>query len=211
MRGLPIAALLLVSCHSQPELEATKKAIAPAVASAAVPVLPAPSTAVLPPLPPPLLARRIGRGAGLDTPAPSWNAQCAIHRPCAATRVIPHCDAGAAATSWSELGARAARTGSTVAVLGRLVATGNSLQTAQWCPPGVCCHRVELPIVLAGPPNELELARLACRGDESRSCCDALADGRMVVATGRLEPGVGPMASDRPWQLQDVTLCEPTR
>jgi hypothetical protein len=53
-------------------------------------------------------------------------------------------------------------------------------------------------IRLAGPPYDLDLNGLACRGDESRLCCPFSANGEEVIATGRLNYDRGRLWLDSP-------------
>jgi hypothetical protein len=61
-------------------------------------------------------------------------------------------------------------------------------------------------VLLAGGRHALTLEGLACKGDESRACCNAPAFGQTVVATGRLR---GPQHDllGPPWLLDAPRLC----
>jgi hypothetical protein len=152
---------------------------------------------------------RFGRTAVVDTGGTPWKAGCLIHQACpASSRVIKPCPKGKKVRPWSELSADAAAlTGTQIEVSGSLMVASAHLEAMFACGRNQCCHHDPLRILLAGSPSTLDLASFGCRGDDSRRCCDVFADGRSVIATGKLQrPSALTVLSA--WQLTDVSLCE---
>jgi len=64
--------------------------------------------------------------------------------------------------------------------------------------------------VLESWEHTLRLVGHECTGDESKGCCNVIADGRAVIATGRLtrNPSGSTGGCGSPlWQLEDARLC----
>jgi hypothetical protein len=140
-----------------------------------------------------------GRQLVIDTQG-KWSADCSIHRPCDETvRALDPCAPGRDAEAWSTLATRAERfTDPQVSVKGQLVMSEAAFSTAVGCAKGHCCNRRRAKIVLAGPPYDLELVGLGCRGDESRLCCALSARGEEVIASGRLRYETGRLVLESP-------------
>lgn len=148
-----------------------------------------------------------------------WDSGCRIHRPCARDwSKPPRCGSMPAAVPWaSALPDAGVPGGVAVSVSGKLFAgpvgmTGGAcfhgdLLTGVPAEPNTtaCCNDAWAPIVLVSGDVPLRLEGLACRGDDSRSCCNVVAEGQSVVATGTL---VWIDEHDEPaWMLRDPVLC----
>lgn len=56
--------------------------------------------------------------------------------------------------------------------------------------------------------HALGLAGYDCHGDDSKGCCKVIADGRLVIAKGRLAETAGSIESHEPlWELREASLC----
>ncbi len=157
----------------------------------------------------PLLATSRGPFAIVPGPDLAWDDGCLARRGCPSpAKVLRHCAEGTQAESWSEMAAHAdQRVAQKIVVRGKLVLQGQ-LTTAQGCPtPLVCCNGASSDVVLDSPVATLQLGGLGCEGDDSQLCCDVLAHGQWVVASGRL----GPHPFSRPdamrWLLKDPDIC----
>jgi hypothetical protein len=147
--------------------------------------------------------RRVGTQVVIDS-AKKWNRSCAIHTKCKLQAVtLPHCPADSAAEQWSIPYAAKAEhfTDPHVAIRGHLLPTSGFFSSAVACGVGRCCNGTRVDIVLEGPPSDLELTGFGCAGDESRLCCNVMADGQEVIATGELRYSSGS------WWLDKVSLC----
>jgi len=155
--------------------------------------------------------------ADAELPKVRWAANCGIHRACPAPRVIPACKAGEHAQSWEELRGRAKQlSGSVVAVSGQLDLSAEMVTVTKACHLGACCHQIGTRVVLdnRGTAAELEnsehalgLAGYECHGDDSKGCCNVIADGRAVIARGRLVETGGVELHAPLWELRDGSLC----
>ena len=156
--------------------------------------------------------------ADAELPKVRWAAKCQIHRACPAARAMPTCKVSERARSWEELRGRAKQlSGSLVAVTGQLDLSGELIVVAMACHLGACCHQFGTSVVLdnRGGAAELEnsehalgLAGYGCSGDDSKGCCDVIADGRAVVAEGRLVGTARSIESHEPlWELREASLC----
>ena len=135
-----------------------------------------------------------------------WDASCMIQRACSPEpKEIPFCDANAPQKPWSEAAAEGdALLGKAIAVSGTLGLSLTNKTGAGKCAPGVCCHKLDMQIVLVSEPGgSLPLRGLTCSGDDSTLCCRVPAEGQAVIATGKLEKAGG--ASK--WQLAGAKLC----
>jgi hypothetical protein len=146
-----------------------------------------------------LRQQRRGKELVIDS-AGKWDKHCRIHRPCGfGPRELPVCSPRPDTKRWSDLPGKAEHfTDPNVAVRGKLVMDDTALSTAVGCAAGVCCNGRSASIRLAGPPYDLDLNGLACRGDESRLCCPLSANGEEVIATGRLNYERGRLWLDSP-------------
>jgi hypothetical protein len=131
---------------------------------------------------------------------------------------MPACKVGEHAQSWEELRGRAKQlSGSVVAVSGQLDLSAEMVSVASACHLGACCHQIGTSVVLdnRGTAAELEnsehalgLAGYECYGDDSKGCCNVIADGRAVIAKGRLVEAAGGVESREPlWELREGSLC----
>ncbi|HEY1534498.1 MAG TPA: hypothetical protein VGF76_10780 [Polyangiaceae bacterium] len=156
--------------------------------------------------------------ADAELPNVRWAANCWIHRACPAPRALPACKAGEHAQSWEELRGQAKQlSGSIVAISGQLDLSVPTLLQPLACRLGVCCHQRGTSVVLdnRGSATELESSEHAlnivgygCRGDDSKGCCNVLADGRAVIAKGRLVASAGRVEWREPlWELREASLC----
>jgi len=156
--------------------------------------------------------------ADAELPQVQWAANCGIHRACPAPWAIPACKIGEHAQSWEELRGRAKQlSGSVVAVSGQLDLSAEMVTVAMACHLGACCHQLGTRVVLdnRGTAAELEnsehalgLAGYECHGDDSKGCCNVIANGRAVIARGRLvETGGGVELHEPLWELRDGSLC----
>jgi len=84
------------------------------------------------------------------------------------------------------------------------------------CHLGECCHQIGTSVVLdnRGIAAELENAEHAlglvgceCRGDDSKGCCTVIADGRAVIAKGRLVESAGLESRAPLRELREASLC----
>jgi hypothetical protein len=72
----------------------------------------------------------------------------------------------------------------------------------------VCCNACGASIALVATGSPLFLTARMCAGADGLACCDLPADGREVVATGRLvSDGRGSVGW---WWLEDVSVCQVT-
>jgi hypothetical protein len=156
--------------------------------------------------------------ADAELPKVRWAAKCWIHRACPAPRAMPACKVGEHAQSWEELRGRAKQlSGSVIAVSGQLDLSAEMVRAASACHLGACCHQIGTSVVLdnRGTAAELEnsehalgLAGYECYGDDSKGCCNVIADGRAVIAKGRLVESAGGVESHEPlWELREGSLC----
>jgi hypothetical protein len=112
--------------------------------------------------------------------------------------------------------------GQLVRVRGLLGVVGLHKTEKQCGQPNGCCNLSRGPVVLVvlGRGGEdwpssagiaLWLAGLQCSGDDSMTCCDVPADGRTVIAEGRLRPGWAPdgAGAEGGWTMLGVKLCVP--
>jgi hypothetical protein len=144
--------------------------------------------------------------------AGAWeDIHCQIHQPCEHVPArLPRCPDGYEAKDWSQIEPWKLD-GQTVTVRGPLVAS-RRLQSGGFAailgipvPSGPCGAQVaQAPIVIGGLYQELAIESLWCRGDESRLCCDAPAQGQTVIATGRLVDREGLRGR---YELHDAKLC----
>jgi hypothetical protein len=177
------------------------------------------------PTQPVTIALETATAAGMpvvDSPAPpgaAWADACDIHFGCErAAAPLPVCAPRTTGRPWSALLPDAKKLqGTTVEVSGRLYvgragARGTTVTSAgafetgpSTCGPGQCCNHEIRPIVVAddaaGAGEGLGLEELACRGDDSRVCCNAPARGQAVIATGKLTSGWGR------WKLAPAEVC----
>ena len=158
------------------------------------------------PPPPEMVAKRFAFGpnasataAVVDADPPpnvSWAESCRIRQACReAPPTLPTCPPGTPGEPWTALAPKAsAFAGQTVRVRGTLsvgpldarsIADDRELG-APPCRPGECCQSNFRLVILGGAEETLHLLGLACAGDDSRLCCNALALGQTVIATGRL-------------------------
>jgi hypothetical protein len=146
-----------------------------------------------------------------------WGQNCKFYRACPKPRVLPHCKPGRTAATWESVRERAqSLQGTRVEISGKLDVGPPDATTAMWCFPP-CCRRGGAPIVLDNREQDpvlensshaLGLEGYLCEGDESKGCCNVLADGREVIATGRLEPMPGSIEMHQlVWQLRDLSVC----
>ncbi|HEY5375813.1 MAG TPA: hypothetical protein VIK01_19175 [Polyangiaceae bacterium] len=153
-----------------------------------------------------------------ELPTVRWAENCWIHRACPAPRAMPACKAGEHAQSWEALrGQTAQLSGSVVAISGQLDLSAEMVVPASACRLGACCHQIGFSVVLdnRGGAAELEnsehalgLAGYGCYGDDSKRCCNVLADGRAVIAKGRLVASAGRIEWREPlWELREASLC----
>ena len=156
--------------------------------------------------------------ADAELPKVRWAANCRIHRACPAARAMAACKVGEHAQSWEELRGRAKQlSGSVVAVSGQLDLSAEGVLVPVACHLGACCHQFYTSVVLdnRGTAAELEnrehalgLAGYECYGDDSKGCCNVIADGRAVIAKGRLVETARGIESHEPlWELREASLC----
>ena len=134
-----------------------------------------------------------------------WAKACLIHQSCGLKlQPVKRCEPGQAARDWSTLGGDAnALDGTRVALSGIADLDDSYFSTMVACTPRTCCNGVTQSVVLGEPPHALALDGLVCRGDESRLCCNVVARGQPVIASGKLHH----IGLDW-WELEDVSLCE---
>jgi hypothetical protein len=141
---------------------------------------------------------------------------CLIQRGCTLKAARPPpCAPGATAgaatapSTWAALGGAAnQRAGQVVSVIGTLE-VGPSIVWGVGCAANECCSKVRAPIVMGGDGSSggpLAIESMLCSGDETRMCCNLVADGQQVLATGRLI-AYDANALDLKWKLADATLC----
>jgi len=146
-----------------------------------------------------------------DVPKPKprekkdWQANCMIQRACE-TGAIPTCDPQVPQRPWVDVVTQGeALVGKEVFVSGTLGLSLRKKTGSGTCTPGVCCHTLDMQIVLVGEPaGSLPLRGLTCAGDDSALCCSVPAEGQAVVARGHLQKGP---ASGSKWQLSEPSLC----
>ena len=156
------------------------------------------------------LAAREQRKADAETKADAlaktWNASCQVHRQCPEPAPLPDCKPTMIAHEWGELEHDADKAaGQIIEVEGPLALSPAHAPGKQKCAPGVCCHTLDMNIVLDGRPNALALPGFTCHGDDSSLCCKVPADGQLVTAKGKLQKA--PPGSPLKWQLTQVTFC----
>ena len=149
-----------------------------------------------------------------DAPRPKprdkkdWQANCLIQRACVPeTKQLPSCDAQVTQRPWIDVVSEGdALLGKEVEVSGTLGLSLIKKTGSGACAPGVCCHKLDMQIVLVGEPTgSLPLRGLTCSGDDSVLCCSVPTEGQAVVARGRLQrAGTGGVNK---WQLSEPTLC----
>lgn len=133
----------------------------------------------------------------------AWEKRCRVHRPCKIEAApLPACAPGQAAEVWSTFAEKAEHlTEPRVSLRGRLEPPRATFSTGARCKrPGACCNHTRGDFTLDGAPYGLELVGYGCAGDESRLCCNALAEGQTVIATGDL-------SWDSRWRLDTKSLC----
>lgn len=141
-----------------------------------------------------------------DALAKTWNAACQVHRKCAAPPPLPDCRPTMIAHEWGELEYDADKAvGQIIEVEGPLAMSPMHPPGKQKCAPGVCCHTLEMNVVLDGRPNALALPGYTCHGDDSGLCCNLAAEGQVVTARGKLEKA--PPGSPLKWQLNSASFC----
>ncbi len=144
--------------------------------------------------------------AKADALAKTWNATCQVHRKCAEPPPLPDCKSTVIAHEWGELEYDADKAaGQIIEVEGPLALSPVHPAGKQKCAPGVCCHTLDMNIVLDGRPNALALPGFTCHGDDSSLCCKVPANGQMVTAKGKLQKA--PPGSPLKWQLTQATFC----
>lgn len=90
---------------------------------------------------------------------------------------------------------------------GRLFVPKTYGSTQQGCEPGVCCHHTWQSVLLLGEAGErYELPDLGCFGDDSRLCCNVIAEEQEVVVTGTVRL-TGEGAAQELSFLSVATLC----
>jgi hypothetical protein len=153
-----------------------------------------------------------------EYPNVPWATNCWTHRACPVSRALPACNADEHAQSWEALRERAQQlSGSVVAISGQLDLSAEMVSLPSACRLGACCHQLGTSVMLdnRGSATELEssehalgLAGYECYGDDSKGCCNVLADGRAVIAKGRLVATAGGIESREPlWELREASLC----
>jgi len=136
-----------------------------------------------------------------------WQANCRIQKKCLPEpQAIPACDANVPQRPWVDVVSEGeALLGKEVAVSGTIGLSLLKKTGSGACPPGACCHTLEMQIVLVGEPaGSLPLNGLVCSGDDSALCCSVPAEGESVVARGRLQKGAPGVSK---WRLNDPQLC----
>jgi hypothetical protein len=147
-----------------------------------------------------------------------WATNCSIHLACPAPRAMPECKADEHAQSWEALRGQAKQlSGSVVAINGQLDLIAETVLVPIACRLGACCHHIGSSVVLDNRGNSVELessehalglAGYECHGDDSKGCCNVIADGRTVIARGRLVESAGRGESrEPPWELREASLC----
>ncbi|HEY1534225.1 MAG TPA: hypothetical protein VGF76_09405 [Polyangiaceae bacterium] len=156
-----------------------------------------------------ILAASSARQAALAVPAADWNASCQVHRKCAKEpEQIPNCAPGLLAEEWGQLEYTADKhMGQMVVVEGPLALTPATQPGTTKCAPGVCCHSLNMNVVLDGRPDAVALPGFSCHGDDSAMCCNVPANGQLVNARGKVQKA--PAASGLKFQLADASLCMP--
>jgi hypothetical protein len=153
-------------------------------------------------------------GAVVDYGDPnSAGPSCLIQRGCTLKAARPppcaRTAAASAPSAWAALGGAADRlAGQVVSVTGALE-VGPSIVWGVGCAANECCSKVRAPIVIGGAGSAggpLAIESMLCAGDETRMCCNLVADGEQVLATGRLI-AYDANALDLKWKLADATLC----
>ncbi len=144
--------------------------------------------------------------AKADAQTKTWNAACQVHRACAEPPPLPDCKSTVIAHEWGELEYNADKAaGQIIEVEGPLAMSPTHPAGNQKCAPGVCCHTLDMNIVLDGRPNALALPGFTCHGDDSSLCCKVAAEGQLVTAKGKLQKA--PPGSPLKWQLTQATFC----
>ena len=144
--------------------------------------------------------------AAAAPPKVPWAASCQSHQKCAEPPPIPDCKENVIAHNWDELEYNAAKAaGQTIDVEGPLALSPMHAVSPQKCPPGVCCHKLDMNVVLDGRPDALALPGFTCHGDDSGMCCNVPANGQLVTATGTLKKA--PPGSPLKWQLTKASFC----
>lgn len=143
----------------------------------------------------------------------AYDQGCRVWRGCSETVTpLPRCPTGTTAlTVELVLASARAFNGELVSVRAPL-AIGMFMTHAMACSSRekdkTCCNGVQGPILIGDESGSLGLDGFVCRGDNSMICCNAPAYGQMVVATGRMKPGLSYFGDPRSqWSLADPTLC----
>jgi hypothetical protein len=146
---------------------------------------------------------------GASDPA-GWAASCLVRTGCSfGPAPLPACAADLLAPEWSETSEQAGSLAEQIVSVRGPLSVGTWITTAMGCIDSGgrgCCNQVGAPIHI----GSLYLEGFFCGGDDSRICCNARADGRTVVATGRLEPARPEDEGTERWKLKEVKLCDPT-
>lgn len=199
-----LASALAACEEATPKPRPTPPPAAPAPLESAVPT--ASASAEPPPLPlatPRPKLKLQGAHVVLDREG-KWQQSCRIHRPCKIeAEPLPACAADQAAEPWSTFADKAEHlTDPRVSLRGKLEPPRATFSTGARCTPhGACCNHTRGDFTLDGAPHGLELVGYGCAGDESRLCCNALAEGQTVIATGDLS------WDTRRWRLDTKSLC----
>jgi hypothetical protein len=134
----------------------------------------------------PIDARKIGEYR--------WDEGCLIHRPCKGPFYdLPPCPRDIKTSILPVAAALPPGIEIPVRVAGRLQFGEGGVTMRgcgagwayQWDAPEHCCNKSWLETILVGERSpSFELPNLGCQGDESRVCCNVVAAGQRVVATG---------------------------
>ena len=174
------------------------------------------------------------RSAVVDFPPPpdkTWSSRYLINHGCHKAPVaLPTCTAGLTGETWSSLAPRASTLrGTTVTIRDRLVVGppadfGHASNDLHASFPTVTCDATRISsfpgtnslgcflghrhMALGDGPNSLRIGdktwTFHCVGDESRLCCNTLAFGQTVIATGVLDG-----SEDMGWSLGlTASVCE---
>jgi hypothetical protein len=136
-----------------------------------------------------------------------WQASCKIQKGCEpGPQELPICEAEVPQRPWVDVVTEGdVLVGKEVVVSGTLGLSLIKKTGSGTCAPGVCCHTLDMQIVLIGEPTgSLPLRGLTCSGDDSTLCCKVPADGQAVVARGLLRKAPAGVSK---WQLDKPTLC----
>ncbi len=97
--------------------------------------------------------------------------------------------------------------GQMVVVEGPLALTPATQPSTAKCAPGMCCHSLNMNVVLDGRPDAVALPGFSCHGDDSAMCCNVPANGQLVNVRGKVQKA--PATSGLKFQLADASLCIP--